>query len=390
MRKRKLLYLVKNTKIVYSLYFYIGSGILKFLKLFVKPNKKNILFVSFGGRSYSDSPKAIYENMVEDARFSECNLYWGLNGIQDIKSSRGKILKIDTLRYFITALRCGCWITNSSVTRGLDFKPRRTFYLNTWHGTAIKKIEKDTNKGSVMFESKAKEGVDKMLVQSEYDLETMKGAFGFSRNQFEIYGYPRNDALLSYSQEDIAQIRFKLGIPERKRVILYTPTFREYELEGKECFFKMPLDFEQWRKELGNDYVLLFRAHYEISKIVGLESDGSIIDVSTYPELNDLMIISDMLVSDYSSIFFDYSILHRPMLCFAYDYETYEKKRGVYFDIRCELTNSNNTKELINTIKNINLENEKEKAVIFQKKYVTEYGSATQKCLNLLADYLGL
>ncbi len=385
MNKQKLVYIVKNTRLFYCGYYYIGTFLLKLLRLVIKPKKNNLLFVSFGGKSFNDSPKAIYDALLNDSRFSDCNIFWGLNQPQIVKLKRGKAVKIDTLRYFLTALKCGCWITNSSVTRGLDFKPNKTFYLNTWHGTAIKKIEKDTNEGSVMFESKSKEGIDKMLVQSQYDLHTMQGAFGMPKDHFEIFGYPRNDSLLRYNDGQIRKIRHNLGIDSTKKIILYAPTFREYELEGKECYFSLPLDFEKWIKNLGKEYVLLFRAHYEVSKIIGIKNNEFIIDVSNYPVLNDLLIISDILISDYSSMFFDYSILHKPMLCFAYDFDIYKTKRGLYFDIRAEITNSKSCDELIENIINLDWEKEIRKSVQFQEKYITEYGHATEKCLNLLA-----
>lgn len=386
MNKKVLLDYVKNTRLIYLMYFYIGTAILRLLRIFIKPISNNILFVSFGGKKYDDSPKAIFELMRSDIRFKNCNFYWGLANPKSVTIANCKIIKIDTLRYFMTALKCGCWITNSSVTRGLDFKPKKTFYLNTWHGTAIKKIENDTNKDSNMFESKSKEGIDIMLVQSQYDLNTMMGAFGLSKDKFSVIGYPRNDSLFKYENDSISNIKNKLGIPENKKVILYMPTFREYEMEYKQCYFKNPLDLNKWISEMGEMYVLLFRAHYEVRKLLGVLTNDFIIDVSDYYELNDLLIISDILVSDYSSVFFDYSLLHRPMICFAYDYLTYDHKRGLYFDIRNEITSCSTSDELINVIKTLDMGREIKKATSFQKRYVTHFGDSTVKCVDLIAE----
>lgn len=380
----RLLYTVKNSRIVYLAYFYIGSFVLKFLRFFIRPSKKNILFIAFGGKKFGDSPKAIYEGIIKDKRFKDCNIYWGLNNPKSINLPYGKSIKTDTLQYFITALKCGIWITNSSATRGLEFKPKSTFCLNTWHGTPIKKIGYDTNAGSVMFKSKANEESDVILVQSDYDLNCMRTAFRLPVAVFAKMGYPRNDALFSYNDDDVRSIKGELNIPLDKKVILYAPTFREYELDHKQCYFKAPFNIANLKGKLGDKYVFLFRAHYEVCKLMGIESDDFLINVSDYSNINDLMIISDVHVSDYSSTLFDYSILHRPMICYTYDYDIYNEKRGIYFDIRKELTSCNNEDELISTLLNLDYRVEVSKCELFQKKFVTEIGDSTQKCLDLL------
>ena len=107
-------------------------------------------------------------------------------------------------------------------------------------------------------------------------------------------------------------------------------TWRDSEDGGKSYTIKPPIHFDEWRKVLGNEYVVLFRAHHQTTKVLGLVYDDFIRDASTYPAVNDLMIAADLLITDYSAIAFDFSILCKPILCYTYDYEDYLVKRGTY------------------------------------------------------------
>ena len=108
---------------------------------------------------------------------------------------------------------------------------------------------------------------------------------------------------------------------------------------------------EKWRRMLGEEYILLFRAHYEVAKGLNIVDDDFVREMSGYPQLEDLMIVSDILISDYSSIFFDYSIMAKPMLAFCYDYDRYASERGMYFDIREWLPSAENEDELLELLK---------------------------------------
>ena len=120
--------MIKNSKWIYGIYHFSVSYLIKFLKLFVKTDEHLILFVSFGGRYYNDNPKILYEAMLDDNRFRGYKLVWAfLNpDMIDIKTSK---IKINSLRYILTALKARCWVTNASMERGLNFIGKKTFYL---------------------------------------------------------------------------------------------------------------------------------------------------------------------------------------------------------------------------------------------------------------------
>ena len=134
---------IKSSPTFYNLYFYIGSFAVNLLKLFLRPDGKLILFVSYGGRKYDDTPKDVFKAMLEDNRFSTYKLVWAFREPEKYDVSPSDKIKIDTLDYYKTALKARVWITNVGITRALSFTGIHTFSVNSWHGTAIKYIGRD-------------------------------------------------------------------------------------------------------------------------------------------------------------------------------------------------------------------------------------------------------
>ena len=147
---------------------------------------------------------------------------------------------------------------------------------------------------------------------------------------------------------------------------------------------------EKWKEKLGRDYVLLFRAHYTVGTALNITNDEFVKNVSDYPELNDLYVISDMMISDYSSTFFDYSILDRPMFCFAYDLEEYSEKRGLYLDLSKELPCRINKTEddLLSDIVSLNYSEARAKTKIFHMKYAPNAGNASRTVVDKIIERL--
>ena len=385
---------LKSSKLLYTLYFYLMSGLLRVLGLFIRMDKQLILFNSYGGKKYDDSPKAIYEKMIQDKRFDTCKLVWSLQRPGEVEiPGRATVVKADSFKYFVTALKARVWITNSSMERGLSFKKTKTLCFNTWHGTAIKHMGKDIPSNNQSFKSKVLVRADIMLAQSQYDIDVFSRAFQLPLSCFQMTGLPRNDVLANYTEEDVEEIKDKIGLDKSKKVLLYAPTFREYSKESSnEVVLDIPMQLKRWQEDLGDKYVVLFRAHYEVSKHMKVDGYPMFIDMSTYPNLNDLMIISDALISDYSSIYFDYSIMNKPMYCFAYDYDEYISSRGMYISLKDELPCVIHRSEE-GLIKELKEPSSFEKTIrvtteSFQKKYVTEYGRGANNSCDLLAQIL--
>lgn len=387
--KQKLANFLKNNKVAYAVYYLVMSFCMNVLKLFVKTDDKLILFNSFAGRKYDDSPKAIYEEMRKDPRFTGYRLVWAFHEPDKFRVEGAEKIKTDGFLYFRTALAARVWVTNSSVERGLYFKGKNTFYLNTWHGSPIKKMGSDIASDNQSFRAKGKTHINIMNTQSYFEADIFSKCFGIPRKHFIEVGLPRNDALANYTEEDREQIRRKLGLPANKKVILYCPTFREYEKdENLGVVLAPPMDLKKWEAELGNQFVLLFRAHYEVSKVMEVQENDFVRNVTAYPALNDLMIASDILISDYSSIFFDYSIMDKCMIHFTYDFDKYEEKRGMYFDIRECLNGADSEDGVIAILRDIDVQRESEKTVAFRNKYMNFYGEASKKTVDCIAEHI--
>ena len=392
MNKKQLKSIVKYIRPIFKTYNKIGSAGLSIIKPFIKEDDKLILFISYGGQKYDDSPKAIYEKMLLDSRFNNYKKVWALDNPERYPYLTSTV-KTDTLAYFKTALSARVWITNSTVERGLNFTGKNNLYFDTWHGTPIKLMGSDIADGNKSFNvssSKSTESpIDVMMAQSRYEMEIFSRTFHIPTEKFLLVGLPRNDELSNYTEDKRNEYRKKIGIPPNKKAVLYMPTFREFAKgRDQEIIAIPPLDLKKWEHRLGDEYVFLFRAHYEVAKVMNLEENFFVKDMTSYPTLNELLIASDLLISDYSSTYFDYSIMDKPMLHFSYDYDEYSKQRGMYFDIREELDGADNENDLIDFIISMNYSEEVKKTIDFRNKYLNYYGHATEGALDCIYAHI--
>ena len=386
--KTELINKIKYSKTLYTVYYNIMNIVINSMKLFVETDDKLILFNSFAGRKFDDSPFALFEAMKKDERFKGYKLVWAFHDTEQYEVCGAEKIKTDTSEYFRKALKAKVWITNSSFERGLHFKNKNTFYFNTWHGTPIKKMGKDIENDQ-SFGEKGKNSTDVMTAQSDFEIDVFSRMFGIPKDHFLKCGLPRNDILCSYDESLRKEFRNKLGIKDCQKVILYCPTFREFEKDTRNnVVLKPPIHLNKWKEELGERYILLFRAHYEVSKALDIKDDEFVKDVTDYQSLNELMIASDILISDYSSVFIDYSIMDKPMLHFTYDYDKYATLRGMYFDIREYINGSENEEGIIKLLKELDTEKEIDRTKQFRKEFVQYCGNAVKESMNCIAKHL--
>lgn len=385
--KRKIISFFKYNKIFVSIYSFIGNVLVSILKIFVPVRNKRILFISFGGRKFDDSPKALYEAIQDDEFFKDYELIWAFDNPKNFNIKCKKI-KVDTLKYYVAALSSKIWISNSGVQRGLNLKRKTTIEVDTWHGTPLKKIGPDTRTQIAYKKNKYKtKGI--FCAQSEFDREVFSRLFNTDKENILLSDLPRNDSLLTYTDLEIKKIKQDLGVLEKKKIILYAPTFREFDSDKlNACFISPPINWEKWEQMLGDEYIVLFRAHYEILEKFGVANSVFVKDVSSYPCLNDLIVISDMLISDYSSIYFDYSITEKPMLCFAYDKEIYIEHRGLYFNLEDVMPCKINLNEdsLLEEIISFSYEEYCEKTKLFKNKFAPNPGNACETVIKKLKE----
>lgn len=372
---------VKHSNWLYRAYAFGGRAFINALKLVVRPDPSLILFNSFGGKKFDDSPKAIYDQMKNDERFKTYKLVWAFHNPEDFPDVEKKI-RTDGFKYFVTALKARCWVSNSSVQRGLVFKGKKTFSFNTWHGSPIKSMATvGESKNQIM------DMCDVILAQSQFEVNAFVHDWKLSANKYKVFGYPRNDRLAHYTTEEKIRIKEKLGIPHDNYVVLYAPTFRDYLLDANSrCTLEVPFDYKYWEEKYLGKLTFLMRMHYEVAKHNSLPDYPMWVDMSSYPNLNDLMIVADTLISDYSSIIFDFAVMGKPIINFTYDFDEYKSKRGLWIDIRKELPSAESSRELADLVKDAieNPTSYEEKAIKFRETYVEEYGNATKLSVDCI------
>ena len=306
-------------------------------------DKKLMMFESFHGKQYSDSPRAIYEYM--NKKYPSYKLVWSVDksSVKLFESYNVPYIRRLTLKWLFTMPRAQYWINNVRLPKWMP-KPRGTVYLQTWHGTPLKKLGLDieevympgtttnTYRNNIINESN---NWTYLISPNNYSSEVFKRAFQFKGEIIES-GYPRNDILYNAELSQVQKIKEKVGIPVNKKVILYAPTWRDDDFyKVGQYKFTFQFELEKMKERFGDDFVLLTRMHYLVAESFDFTVYGDFIkDVSSYPDIADLYLISDLLITDYSSVFFDYANLKRPIIFFMYDLDDYrDRLRGFYFDI---------------------------------------------------------
>ncbi len=374
----KIAWLIKHVPFIQWLYQKVMSLCFRLMGVFIPVDDKLVILSSYGGDQYSDSPKVLFEAMQSDPRFKGFRYVWAFGAPAKFDVPGAEKVKIDTLAYFITALRAGIWITNVNIERGLHFKKKSQVYLNTWHGTGPKKGG-NAVKGRKDYDFSY---VDIVCVDGKYARDEMVRWFN-ARDEHLIYcGRPREDELFTFDDSTRKCVRDRLNIPEGKKVLLYMPTWREYG--------NLELDTARWEKELSDRYVMLVRTHHFVKKRFSVSDKKFWIDVSAYPDVNELYWIADVLISDYSSAFFDFGLLGKPMVCFGYDYEKYEAGNGFFMDLKNEFPSGikRTESEVITFINSMDYEEESNRCKAYVDGYVKHPGNATQMCLDKIYEKL--
>lgn len=372
-----------------------------FKRLFVLfgklPRKKNvIIFESFHGKQFSCNPRAIYEYLLEN--HPEFDMYWSIN-----KSERKKfeheniqILTRFTFKWVYYMATAKYWVINARLPLWMR-KPENTVYIQTWHGTPLKKLGIDiadvkmpgttTEKYRINF-TRESGNWDYLIAPNKYSADIFTRAFGF-KGKMLLSGYPRNDALYNKDHAEFTHdFKEKNGLPKNKKIILYAPTWRDDEyIEVGKYKFSLKLDLEEMRKKLGNDYILLLRMHYLVADKLDIENfKGFAYNFSDYDDIRDLYIASDLLITDYSSVFFDYANLNRPVIFYVYDIDKYrDQLRGFYFDLELSAPGPlvKTTSTLIEAIKNTDHDQNKKINHAFYDKYCDwEDGNAAKRVVD--------
>lgn len=370
-----------------------------------KTDEKLVVFSVFAGRKYACSPKAVYEYMIKSEQFKDYKFVWGFLKPDEkremFNDSRTSVVKYYSKDYYEALAKAKYWILNFK-TSEFYIKRDDQIFVECWHGTPLKRLGLDIEvNGSksmgldemhkTYLDDSAK--YDYFVSPSEYATKCFVSSFGLDRlgkeNIIIEQGYPRNDALINTTEKEISEIRKRLGVPENKKVLLYCPTFRDNQYKkGTGHVYELGLDIKKLLEKTRDEYFLILRVHYLVSNSMDISGmKDSVLDLSDYDDINDLYLISDVLVTDYSSVFFDYANLKRPMLFYMYDLDDYKNNLRDFYIGLDELPGPVYEKEddLFAGLNNIDCieEEYREKLEEFSAKYnYLDDGKATERTVN--------
>jgi CDP-glycerol glycerophosphotransferase len=349
-----------------------------------------IVYRSFDGR-YSDNPRALHESLL--ARGDAVEHVWLCAAGHASEFPPDTATVPEEGPEAVEALESAdLVVSNTHLSMDWTKRPGAT-YLQTWHGTPLKAVHRD-----VSFDPDVPAVVDRdiarwdlLLSQNPDSTRLLPKIFGYHGPVHET-GYPRNDLIHA---PDAAQtrdrIRAELGIPAGKTAVLYAPTWRDDELadeDGPE--FRLRLDVARFAERLGSDHVLMVRLHYQVTDALNGFDIPDVVDVSDYPDIRDLYLAADVLVTDYASVQFDFAITGKPILYYVYDLDHYRGDlRHFYFDVE-EIAPGpllTTVDEVLDTLGDLDkmADAHRERYDRFQERFCSrEDGHATERVLALL------
>lgn len=352
----------------------------------------NIVYVAFRGH-FSDSPRALYEELR--ARGVDATHTW-LSAPHTQSTFPDDVATVPFGSPESIAALEGADLVISNDHIPLDWEKRPgTTYLQTWHGTMLKRIHNDVlwaPEGRLAYLDQDIARWDLLLSPNAVTTERLRKAFGFTGPVHET-GLPRNDLLHSPQRDEVrARVRADLGIGEDQQVVLYTPTWRDdLVFEGNEGQdFEFPIDLDAFAEQLGSDHVLLLRLHNMVMNRLDAPEGSVVRDVCGHPDIRDLYLAADVMVTDYSSTMFDFANTGRPMVFFTYDLDRYrDQLRGFYFDLEEVAPGPlvHTSEELVDAIADIDHVSEQHAAryARFQELFThLEDGAATRRVLDLI------
>ena len=309
---------------------------LRFRRAQGRPLREAVLFESFAGRVVGDNPLAMHRELA--SRGTSVEVLWTV-ARRDMAVPEGARAVVHGSAPWLDAVAtCRYLVNNTSFPAYFRKRPEQV-YCQTWHGTPLKRLAHDMPPGSIsaaylaMYDREAA-AWDFLLAANAFSAEVLTRAFRYSGPVLGV-GYPRNDRLVTVTPAERQAIRERLGVPDpAERLLLYGPTWRDDRRTAGGQF--APVNHLTSGGPLPEGWRLAFRGH---SHTHGAHDPGiaqGALDVTTYPDVTDLLIAADALLTDYSSLMFDFTVTGRPVLFLAPDIAQYRSSRGFYLDFEAE------------------------------------------------------
>lgn len=361
----------------------------KFVKYCNKPIQKNkVLFYCYEGLGYHCNCKYIAEKLLEENY--PVNLVWVLTNVEDglYMPKSIKTVKIDTEEYYKELYTSSIIIENS----GKDihvYKRKGQFCINTWHGYGpFKKVNAALPEYDVKTLEEYYSYYDLFITASRFYSQVYKESFCYKGEVLEC-GAPRND--IFFTNNKVKERIYELySIPADKKIILFAPTFR---YDKTAAFDKYNIDMNRvlraMKNRFGDDYVLMYRFHhvlYKSKERIDYFETG--IDVTLYPDIQELLVAADVVITDYSSLMWDFSLQRKPVFLYQSDAEEYENNRGFYAPIsEWPYPHAHTQDELLEIIQRFDYEKYIEELNVFLEKYGTcDDGYAAERVVKRIMD----
>ena len=372
----------------------LKKGMIRLLWRTIPVQKNRVVFCSFSGKSYSCNPKAVSEKLHE--MDPELEIIWLNNGkpLENIPEYIQQVNKKDRKAYHKTLASCRVYVENFKFSN-LP-KKKDQFFIQVWHGDrAFKKIlyDADDYEGRIIYES-LPGFCDLAVAGSDYGTMQYRSAFRY-KGEILTEGTPRDDVLFHADPEAITKTKKALELEEEVHYLLYAPTLREVSHNNGVKQKLQGIDIQRTlaalTKRYGGTWKCLMRSPPGVSGLAGVSALGdNVIDASSVPDMSDLLLISDVLITDYSSSAGDFALLKRPLFLFQDDLQEYLKKdRELYFEMKDSpyfaAHSQEELEDLIRTVTEEEVVKNSQEILDFYK--TTETGHASEAVAKRIIDY---
>ena len=368
------------------------TALLAFLCYPFKIKKNKVVFRNFGGKGYSDNPKYIADEIIR--RGYKYDMVWLVNEFYDEIPSSIRQVKNATLKcaYEMSTAKVIIINTKDALT---CFKKKNQYLIQTWHSTyGPKYVEKDAldTLPAYYIKDSMENSAETDLFLSPCKLQTEEFRHAFwCECEIMPSGIPRNDVYFNYSPAQINSVKKELGIPSEAKIIIYAPTFRD---DHSTEVYSL-LDFAKIRKFLeerfGGDWYVLIRLHPGIQFDVNFKFDFNdhIINVSGYSDIQELLIASTLLITDYSSIMFDFYLLKKPVFLFTPDVDSPSIRglRPMFYEF--PFVHCKTQEELLSAITTFREKDYQDKVMEFEERFHSyDDGHAAERVVDRMKEIM--
>jgi len=354
------------------------------------PVKKNkIVATSYYGKGYSDSPKAIVDSLLKKRK--DLDIVWLTDKNTELPQGV-RLAKYNSYARAYHLSTAKVWIDNCR--KGAPHKKRSQIYMQTWHGFALKRIEKDVvdklpDSNYEKYAIRDSSQTDVIVSNSKHMSKIYSDSFWYDGSLFEV-GSPRNDVFFS-DNDSCTKVHKALSIPDDAKIVLYAPTFRvsqslePYDIDdNKLC--------QALTERFGSKWSFVTRLHPNVAKYSHQLHYSNSIDATGYDDIQELLCAADLLITDYSSVMFDYMLSGKPCFVYATDIEEYRNDRNFYIPINTlPFPIATDMNSFVKNIIEFNTETYKENIDAFYKNYgIMEKGNAADLCADWILNKIDL